>query len=187
MYKVKLLLVLLLVSTNKLAAVETQGIMPFRSGSYQQMLDRHADKAYVLVVWSISCASCIKEMAMLKEVHQEQPELKLVMLAIDDISEQDEINSLLAKQGIADLESWAFADDDVQGLRYQIDPTWYGEIPRIYFFDEQHKRQGFSGAMTKQEFLGAINNCVANISAALVFVVSNVGYRGCGEDSEKSR
>ncbi len=120
------------------------------------MLDKHTDQAYVLVVWSITCSSCIKEMEMLQKIHQEQPDLNLVMLSIDDISELEAVNQLLAEKGIADLESWIFAESNSQRLRYEIDPEWYGEIPRIYFFDAQHQRRGFSGKMTKQEFVAQL-------------------------------
>lgn len=147
---------LLIFSVHSFASVESQKAIPFISGSYPKILDNHADQAFVLVVWSITCSSCIKEMEMLKEIHQEQPDLKLVMLSIDDISELAEVNQLLSEKGITDLESWVFADSNSQSLRYEIDPEWYGEIPRIYFFDAQHQRQGFSGKMTKQEFIAQL-------------------------------
>ena len=145
-----------LFSVNVVAVTETRSAMPFTSGSYQQLLVNHAEQAYVLVIWSITCSSCIKEMEMLREVHQERPDLKLVMLSIDDISDLDEVNELLSEKGIGDLESWVFAESNAQQLRYEIDPTWYGEIPRIYFFNAQHQRQGFSGKMSKQDFLSLI-------------------------------
>ncbi len=158
MTRIKLFLsaILLIASVNVLAMAEGQSIIQFKSGDYQKMLDKHADQAFVLVLWSITCSSCIKEMDMLQEIHQQQPDLKLVMLSTDDISEQDEVNQLLAEKGIADLESWVFADSNSQRLRYEIDPGWYGEIPRIYFFDAQHQRQGFSGKMSKQEFVSQL-------------------------------
>lgn len=148
----------IVLTVNVFAETENRSAMPFTSGSYQQLLTKHADQAYVLVVWSITCSSCIKEMEMLQEVHQERPELNLVMLSIDDISDRDDVNELLAEKGIGDLESWVFAESDVQQLRYEIDPTWYGEIPRIYFFDAQHQRQGFSGKMSKQDFLSLLKD-----------------------------
>ena len=145
-----------LFSVSVVAATETRSTMPFTSGSYRQILTNHADQAYVLVVWSITCSSCIKEMDMLREVHQERPKLNLVMLSVDDISDLDEVNELLTEKGIGDLESWVFTESNAQHLRYEIDPTWYGEIPRIYFFDAQHQRQGFSGKMSKQDFVSLL-------------------------------
>lgn len=113
----------LLVSLNTSVLADSRSTIPFASGSYQQLLKTHVDQPYVLVIWSVTCSSCIKEMDMLREAHQEQPELKLVMLSVDDISEQDEVNKILADKGIADLESWVFADPNTQRLRYEIDPA----------------------------------------------------------------
>ncbi len=158
MTRIKLFLsaILLITSVNVLAMAEGQSIIHFKSGDYQKILDKHADQAFVLVLWSVTCSSCIKEMDMLQEIHREQPGLEIVMLSTDDVSEVDEVNQLLAEKGIADLESWVFAESSSQRLRYEIDPEWYGEIPRIYFFDAQHQRQGFSGKMTKQEFISQL-------------------------------
>jgi hypothetical protein len=38
-----------------------------------------------------------------------------------------------------------------------IDPHWYGEIPRTYFFDKAHSRVGISGLITEKEYLKMID------------------------------
>jgi len=42
-------------------------------------------------------------------------------------------------------------------LRFYIDPGWYGELPRSYFYDAAQQRSGHSGALTRaqlQDWLG---------------------------------
>ncbi|MGE4630656.1 MAG: hypothetical protein AAEC86_09460 [Pseudohongiellaceae bacterium] len=42
-----------------------------------------------------------------------------------------------------------FADNFAERLRFSIDPNWYGELPRSYFFDAKHNMSSHSGIMTK--------------------------------------
>lgn len=146
-------LITLTFSVNIFAA---HNVRTFTEGSYQQLLSKHTDKAYVLIIWSINCAPCIEELTTLREIHRERPDINLVLLAINTITQANAINKMLAKKGLGYVESWVFAETNTQRLRYEIDPTWYGEIPRIYFFDAQHRRLGFSGKMTKLEFFSKI-------------------------------
>jgi len=122
-------------------------------GGYQELVAKHDAKPLVVVFWSITCASCLKEMATIKEIHQEQPRLPIVMVSIDDIAEAPAVLATLQDKGLSDLESWVFAESNAQRLRYEIDSNWYGEIPRLYFFDADHKRRGISGKISKADWL----------------------------------
>ena len=91
-------------------------------------------------------------MAQLSKIHKDNPELKIIMLATDDESATDQIEQILKKNSVWDLENWIFAGDNIQKLRFQIDPKWYGEIPRTYFFNAEHEREGVSGVLTQKDY-----------------------------------
>jgi hypothetical protein len=38
--------------------------------------------------------------------------------------------AMLEKAGLGSAENWIFDDGFVERLRFEIDPTWQGEIPR---------------------------------------------------------
>lgn len=124
----------------------------FVSGSYQQILSTKANKGFMLIIWSLDCSTCIKDMELLSSIHKAHPELNIVMLSTDEPSAATEIDKLLAKYQLAELESWVFADDNTQKLRYEIDPGWYSELPRTYFFNKSHQREGVSGALTADDY-----------------------------------
>jgi thiol-disulfide isomerase/thioredoxin len=126
-------------------------LKPFTFESYQQILEDHAMQPFMLVIWSIDCPSCVKDMALIEQIHQNQPELKIVMLSTDDVSASEQIEKILQQNHLADLENWVFADTNSQKLRYQIDPKWYGELPRTYFFDAAHHREGISGVLSQEK------------------------------------
>ncbi|MDO9213090.1 MAG: hypothetical protein Q8Q54_13075 [Methylococcales bacterium] len=127
-------------------------LKPFISGSYQQLLTSNAGKPFVLAVWSITCPSCIKDMAVLSAVHKAHPEVKIVMLSTDDIAESTEAQKILANNHLAELENWIYAEENTQKLQFDIDPTWYGELPRTYFFDKTGQRDGVSGVLSKEDY-----------------------------------
>jgi thiol-disulfide isomerase/thioredoxin len=87
-------------------AVESGQQEPFKSGSYQKILDDHKQQPFALVIWSTTCPSCLKDMEILKTIHLEIPQFKFVMLTTDDLSDAGEVNKILEQQGLTDLESW---------------------------------------------------------------------------------
>lgn len=130
----------------------TAELKPFTPGSYQQLLANKTGKPFVLVIWSITCSSCLKDMALLNKLHKANPKLDMVMLTTDDASANEDVQQILAKNELAGLENWIFADDNAQKLRYEIDPKWYGELPRTYFYTKNHDREGISGIISEPDF-----------------------------------
>jgi thiol-disulfide isomerase/thioredoxin len=129
----------------------------FHSGSYQQILNQNKEQPFMLAVWSVSCSSCLKEMEQLSKIHKEFPNLEIIMLSVNDLSEKNTVGKILQERGISGLESWIFADSNAQKLRFEIDPAWYGELPRTYFFNSRHKRTGISGTQTNKRFISMVS------------------------------
>lgn len=129
----------------------------FQSGSYQQILNNNKEQPFMLAVWSVSCSSCLKEMEQLSKLHKKFPHLDIIMLSVDDLSEKHTVDKILQEHGVADLESWIFAESNVQKLRFEIDPGWYGELPRLYFFNSAHEREGISGAQANEQLLSMVS------------------------------
>ena len=142
------LLSLLLLLTLTGFAHDSQ-LRPFRSGSFQELVAARAGRPFLLILWSITCAPCRQEFAMLRELRKSHPELPLVLVATDDIADQAKAAELLSKYGMEHEESWIFDDGNPQKLRYEIDPSWYGEMPRSYFYDASQKRTAVSGTLER--------------------------------------
>lgn len=141
-----------LAATNISALAGNSDLKAFTSGSYQQMLANNANRPFMLVIWSVDCSSCLKDMALLSSIHKSRPELKMIMLATDDLSATGEIQQLLEKNQLSGIENWIYAEDNTQKLRFEIDPKWYGELPRTYFLDATHSRVGVSGVISKKDY-----------------------------------
>ena len=90
-------------------------------------------------------------MNMLAKLRKEYPDFNLVLVATDDIARSAEVQAFLLERGLAQVESWMFAEPNPQRLRYEIDSGWYGELPRSYFYDARHERLGVSGALNSEQ------------------------------------
>ena len=146
----------LILLTNT-AKAESPSLKPFITGSYQQLLSSNTGKPFMLAIWSITCPSCIKDMIVLNAVHKAHPEINIIMLSTDDIAETAEAQKILANNQLSDIEQWIYAEENSQKLQFEIDPTWYGELPRTYFFNKTHQREGVSGVLSKEDYEARID------------------------------
>jgi thiol-disulfide isomerase/thioredoxin len=150
--KLFLNLIWVLLAGFNLSAYGQSALKPFTTGSYQQLLASNVNKPFMLVVWSVDCPPCLKEMALLSDIHKNNPNLKMIMLAADELSNSEQIEQKLKQHQLDEIDNWVFADENSQKLRFEIDPKWYGELPRTYFFDTAHQRTGISGVISKEEY-----------------------------------
>ena len=122
----------------------------FESGSLDDILAQRAGRAFMLVIWSLDCPSCIRDLDILAEMRQQYPQLDMVMIVTDDRQYQQQVRDLLARHNLQDVEAWIFANTPARRLRYEIDSHWYGEVPRTYFYNANHDRIPYSGALEKR-------------------------------------
>lgn len=123
---------------------------PFQQGSLSAIETRYAEQPFLLVLWSIECPPCRHELALLGHLRQAGTAFNLVLVATDTITQQQTLNEILTEHQLTQSDSWAFAEGSIEKLRYQIDPDWYGEMPRSYFYDAAHQRIGVSGKLNEQ-------------------------------------
>lgn len=158
MFTTRLAALLLVFCFANLGHAQEKPIKTFNSGSYQQILRENAGKPFILAIWSVDCPSCLKDMKVLYDIHQKHPDIKIVMLSTDPPNMMTEVQSILTKYQLDGLDNWIFGSDDTQKLRYEIDASWYGELPRTYFFSASHTRTGKSGALKNDEIEAQIAN-----------------------------
>lgn len=123
---------------------------PFGPDSLKQIEQKYAGQPFLLIMWEINCPPCREELGLLQTLRQSNPDMKLVLIATDDISLEAEVNKILESYSLHDIDTWMFADLNVERLRYSVDPEWFGELPRNYFYDTDSSRVGFSGKLTEE-------------------------------------
>ena len=134
-----------------LPALAAQEIKPFVRGSYQHIVAARQGRPFVVSFWSLTCSYCIAEMNLLKKLLKKYPELDLVLISTDTPEEQNAVRAVLADFSLDKADAWVFADSYTERLRYEVDKTWQGELPRTYLFGAKNTVTAISGKLEGKE------------------------------------
>lgn len=130
-----------------LAGVAEADVRPFGPNSLPQIQAERSGKPFILALWSATCIHCPSELKALGELARQHPGLDIVLVAADTPAESPQLERLAADYGLGRQAQWVFADAQPEKLRFAIDRRWFGELPRTYFFDAQHRREASSGVV----------------------------------------
>ena len=72
----------------------------FVSGSLTQIEKAHLGRPFLLMVWSLDCSSCLRELDLLAAQAKRHPEMALIMVSTDELSRQSGVEQMLAKRGL---------------------------------------------------------------------------------------
>lgn len=150
-------LCLALLAANPPAAQAAQETRPLLRGDYRQIVEAHAGKPFIVAFWSVNCTYCGAELAMFGKLLKKYRGLDLVLISTDVPEDDVAIAATLNRYSLGRAESWVFADSPVERLRFEVDPEWYGELPRTYFFVPQGGRKTSSGKLEQAEVEGWID------------------------------
>jgi len=136
-----------LLFSNKGTAVSSKILT---KNSFEQIKQQYMGKQWLMLLWSLDCPPCFKELALVEKIRLTDPNIAVVLINVDDnddvIQEREEtLNSL----GLNTLEKFYFSDGSGDISSYMIDPSWFGELPRSYFVDANGKFHGKSGLVSE--------------------------------------
>lgn len=131
-------------------AMAEDNFKPFTADSFAEIKAEYSGQEFLLGLWSVDCPPCLVELDMMGTILADNPDLPFVLISTDSIEDREWAYDFLQDFGLAERESWMFADSFEERLRFSIDPSWYGELPRSYFFDADHQMQSHSGIMTPE-------------------------------------
>ncbi|QBG35853.1 redoxin domain-containing protein [Litorilituus sediminis] len=144
--KLILLVTGLLMSQHVLASSKI-----FSADVLTQLKQNYQGKRWLMLMWSVDCPPCMKELGAIQSLRKEQPNLNVVIVNTDANAETMlQAENILAQFDVSDLTHYYFADGQSDQSRYAIDPSWYGELPRSYFIDESGNLYGKSGLIAKE-------------------------------------
>lgn len=131
--------------------LRAEPLQPFLVGSLPSIESAHAQQPFLLVLWSVDCPPCFGELKMLAELRRERDDLRLVLLSADPPPARQEALELLEDYGLLEVESWQFGEAFPERLRHAVDPGWYGELPRSYFYRPGQPRSAHSGMLRREQ------------------------------------
>ncbi len=131
----------------------TVSLQSFELGSFEKIVTGKNKQDHLVVLWSFDCPPCITELEKISDLHQQFPNYQLTLINTDAVDEQLRVKKILKQFNLAELDNWGYANSDEEKLRYDIDPRWYGDLPRSYFFPLQGKIKRLRGALSSAELL----------------------------------
>ncbi|MBV8851546.1 MAG: TlpA family protein disulfide reductase [Methylobacteriaceae bacterium] len=112
-----------------MACAEVGDIAPFTRGTFAQIRAEHASRPLVLHFWSLTCPPCITEMPRLAAFARAHRDFDLVLVTTDPIEQSERVAARLKTWGLTDAANFAYADNFVERLRFEVDRNWHGELP----------------------------------------------------------
>lgn len=128
-------------------AAQAPALKPFTAETLAGIKQAQQKKPFVVAFWSLHCAPCKEDIALLKAIHAKHPDLTIVLVATDGPQEHAAAARYLAQLGLGRIQQWGFADEFEERLRYSVDQAWHGELPRSYLFDQDHAFSAHSGVL----------------------------------------
>lgn len=130
---------------------------PFTLQSLKSIESLYSGKPFLLVLWSTDCPPCRVELALLGELKHDFKNFNLVIVATDGFEHSAQLDKILAEYSLEKTSNWAFKQANSPALKMNIDPDWYGEMPRSYFYNSKHQRIGLSGQLSREGILAWLN------------------------------
>lgn len=124
---------------------------PFDSDSFARIREAGAGRPLVVAFWSTTCAPCAEELAILVRLHREHPGVRMVFVAADPPALREKVERFLSRFELGRIEVWQFGDEADERLRYSVDRSWRGEVPRAYFFTAARELTVQSGVLDEAQ------------------------------------
>ena len=122
--------------------------MPFDMNTRQVIEKRYIDQPLIISFWSIDCPYCIDDLKKFGKALSKNTNVKLITVCVDGKESAKKAERILSQANLPKHEQYQYAEVDEDRLRYNIDPAWYGELPRTYFYDAAHQVTPLSGKIS---------------------------------------
>jgi thiol-disulfide isomerase/thioredoxin len=122
--------------------------MPFDMNTRKVIEKRYIDQPLIISFWSIDCPYCIGDLKKLGKALSKNTNVKLITVCVDGKESAKKAERILSQANLPKHEQYQYAEVDEDRLRYNIDPAWYGELPRTYFYDAAHQVTPLSGKIS---------------------------------------
>ena len=123
--------------------------MPFDMNTRKVIEKRYIDQPLIISFWSIDCPYCIDDLKKLGKALSKNTNVQLITVCVDGKESANKAERILSQANLPQHEQYQYAEVDEDRLRYSIDPNWYGELPRTYFYDAMHQVTPLSGKISK--------------------------------------
>ncbi len=121
-------------------------LKPFGRGSWQELMKAHAGRPTIVHFWGVTCGPCKVELPQIGAFMKDNPAIDMVTISADFVPDMPAATrAMLERAGLALAENWIF-DGFADRLRFEIDPTWQGDIPRTLLITREGEMTTIEGS-----------------------------------------
>lgn len=128
-----------------------QDLRPLTAAGVPDLLRAPASGKRVIALWALDCVWCEADLKALDTLHREHPDIEVVSVAIDGISQKKAIIKRLKAAGVESLPAMVYDTATPRRLDYLIDPDWAGTTPHAIVIDAQGHVRAISGQLTPKQ------------------------------------
>lgn len=116
-------------------ASKAQQVLTFdKFDDFQKTIIKNDDNVYVINFWATWCAPCIKELPYFEKLHQENKNIKVILVSLDSKKDIDtKLKPFIQRKKIS-AQVVSLSDKDYNSWLGKIDELWSGAIPATYIF-----------------------------------------------------
>lgn len=123
-------------------------LRPLARGDYGRLV-AELPRPAVVMFWALDCAYCREEMQALAPWLRRQRGIALATINTDGAELAAQSAPVIARAGLPAGNAWIFADVP-ERLRHEVDPAWYGELPRTHLLGRDGSVETVSGTLTRE-------------------------------------
>ena len=121
-------------------------LKPFGRGSWHELTKAHAGRPTIVHFWGVTCGPCKVELPQLGAFMKHHPGIDMVTISADFVPDMPAATrAMLERSGLALAENWIF-EGFADRLRFEIDPTWQGDIPRTLLITREGEMTTIEGS-----------------------------------------
>lgn len=119
---------------------KAQELLAFdRFDDFEKAIIKNDENVYVVNFWATWCAPCVKELPYFEKLHQENKNVKVILVSLDSKKDIDsKLKPFLKKKKIT-AQTVSLSDKDYNTWLDKIDKDWSGSIPATYIFSGNRK------------------------------------------------
>ncbi|MCF6132575.1 TlpA disulfide reductase family protein [Flavobacterium wongokense] len=118
---------------------QAQDILTFdKFDAFEKAIIKNDGNVYVVNFWATWCGPCVKELPYFEKLHQENKNVKVLLVSLDSPKDAKKLQSFIQKKKIT-AQVIALFDKDYNSWLDKIDKGWSGSIPATYIFSGDKK------------------------------------------------
>jgi len=136
----RLILILFFISVFYLSEAQVKAVIKFPE--LEKLMAPKSDSILVINFWATWCAPCVKELPLFEAVHQENPQVKILLINLDFADKLDKVKSFVSRKKMQS-EVYLLDEIDYNSWIDKVDKSWGGAIPATLIINPKTGRRKF--------------------------------------------